>query len=308
MDFENTKKEYTISASQFAKICGTTRDTLRYYEEQRILIPWKNPQNGYHYYSYAQIGTFYIISTLRSVGFETRIIEKFLLSDDDKGILDYLSVQLNELKKQRQELDNKIHQFSGALTIASLISPSEFGTPVVRVVPSNIRFRVAPVTSDNACSLSDIAIDIMHHINLFPDMSRSFPAGTVMSAEGFLKGDYRYTKVVSLFHSDDFDLKSETDTTPPQPGSIEAWDSVETVSLPARKVAAIACRDSTADINVIYKRLADFITENHLPMLTDVLSLSLINIMDPQQRRRYLKYIFVCTDEDTPVTPYPGNR
>ncbi|MEE3419930.1 MAG: MerR family transcriptional regulator [Lachnospiraceae bacterium] len=300
LDEENVS-EYTIPSAQFARICGTTRDTLRYYEQQKILIPWKNPANGYHYYSYAQIGSFYIISTLRSVGFQTRTIEAFLLSDDDKAILNYLSVQLDALKKERNELGNKIRQFSGALRIASMVQPSEFGVPVVRECPPDIRFRVAPVTSKEAYSLRDIAQDIQNHINLFPDMSRAFPAGTIMDAQGFLKGDYRYTKVVSLFHSDDFDLNKED----PRPGTIEAWDSVETVSLPTRKVAAIACRDSDVDIREIYERLASYIRENNLPILTDVLSLSLVNIMDPHQNRRYLKYIFVCTEESVPMTPFP---
>lgn len=297
------KSEYSIPASHFATICGTTRDTLRYYEKQKILIPWKNPDNGYHYYSYAQIGTFYIISTLRSVGFSIRMIENFLLSNDDEAILSYLSLQLSSLRKERRELDNKIRQFSGALRIASLIRPEEFGRPVIRICPPDIRFRMAPVTSSSAYSLRDIAQDIRDHINLFPDMSRSFPAGTVMDAEGFMQGDFRYTKVVSLFHSDEFDLSDPT----PRPGSIEAWDSVETVSLPTHKVAAIACRNTDGDIRIIYRRLADFITDNHLPILTDVLSLSLINIQDPSQERKYLKYIMVCTDEDAPVTPFPDH-
>ena len=45
------KDEYCITAGEFAKMCQTTRDTLRYYERQGILVPKKNPVNGYHYYS-----------------------------------------------------------------------------------------------------------------------------------------------------------------------------------------------------------------------------------------------------------------
>ena len=42
------KDEYCITAGEFAKMCQTTRDTLRYYERQGILVPKKNPVNGYH--------------------------------------------------------------------------------------------------------------------------------------------------------------------------------------------------------------------------------------------------------------------
>ena len=51
------KGEYCITAGEFAKMCQTTRDTLRYNERQGILVPKKNPVNGYRYYSYAQIST-----------------------------------------------------------------------------------------------------------------------------------------------------------------------------------------------------------------------------------------------------------
>ena len=39
------KDEYCITAGEFAKMCQTTRDTLRYYERQGILVPKKNPVN-----------------------------------------------------------------------------------------------------------------------------------------------------------------------------------------------------------------------------------------------------------------------
>lgn len=64
------KDEYCITAGEFAKMCQTTRDTLRYYERQGILVPKKNPVNGYHYYSYAQISS--IILSEHSVNWTVR--------------------------------------------------------------------------------------------------------------------------------------------------------------------------------------------------------------------------------------------
>ena len=79
--------EYTIPAGEFARICGTTRDTLRYYEKHQVLIPWTDPDNGYHYYSYAQIGSFYFISILRSADLSTKEIREYLLMDNHSGFL-----------------------------------------------------------------------------------------------------------------------------------------------------------------------------------------------------------------------------
>ena len=62
-----SSQEYTLQVSEFAALCNTTRDTLRYYYEQDILVPWKNPKNGYHYYSAAQISSFFFITTMRQL-------------------------------------------------------------------------------------------------------------------------------------------------------------------------------------------------------------------------------------------------
>lgn len=290
-------KEYTISAGEFARICGATRDTLRYYDKHRVLIPWKNPENGYHYYSYAQIGTFYFISTLRSLDLPIKRIREYLLTGNDTGFLPYMKMQLDALKEQRQELDRKIRQVSVVTALDSLILSADYGVPVISDFPPEIRFRVAPVSSENACSLSDIARDIQDHIHLFPDMAGSFPAGTAMDAGRFMQEDYRYIKVVSLSYVDDAELYLPASLrSHASPGSIEAWESVSVFSLPTRKLAAIVCRDTDGDIRVMYRRLADFIRNNHLTMLSDVFSISIVNIIDPEQRRRYLKYIFVCIE------------
>ena len=290
-------REYTISSGEFARICGATRDTLRYYDKHRVLIPWKNPENGYHYYSYAQIGTFYFISTMRSLDFPIKKIREYLLTGNDNGFLPYMNMQLDALKEQRRELDRKIRQVSVVTALDSLILSADYGVPVISDFPPEIRFQVAPVSSDKAYSLSDIARDIQDHIHLFPDMAGSFPAGTAMDADGFMHGDYRYIKVVSLSYADDADLYLPASLRAhASPGSIEAWDSVSVFSLPTRKLAAIVCRDTDGDIRIMYQRLADYIRSNGLTMLTDVFSISIVNIMDPEQRRRYLKYIFVCIE------------
>ena len=69
------KDEYCITAGEFAKMCQTTRDTLRYYERQGILVPKKNPVNGYHYYSYAQISSYYFIRTFRELDCSWEILK-----------------------------------------------------------------------------------------------------------------------------------------------------------------------------------------------------------------------------------------
>ena len=64
-------------------MCQTTRDTLRYYERQGILVPKKNPVNGYHYYSYAQISSYYFIRTFRELDCSVGDIKEYLLGGEE---------------------------------------------------------------------------------------------------------------------------------------------------------------------------------------------------------------------------------
>lgn len=76
-------EEYCISAGALPGCVRQTRDTLRYYEKQGILVPKKSEKNGYHYYSYAQISSFYFISTFRGLGCSVEDIKEYLLGGEE---------------------------------------------------------------------------------------------------------------------------------------------------------------------------------------------------------------------------------
>ena len=67
MKNDNTNDIYSIS--EFAKVCGTTKDTLYHYEKQGILIPATDENNHYRYYSINDFHLFQFIAHLRRLGF-----------------------------------------------------------------------------------------------------------------------------------------------------------------------------------------------------------------------------------------------
>ena len=106
------KDEYCITAGEFAKICQTTRDTLRYYERQGILVPKKNPVNGYHYYSYTQISSYYFIRTFRGLDCSVGDIREYLLGGEEIRFDEFVEQQYEKLLYMRKELDQKIDKIS----------------------------------------------------------------------------------------------------------------------------------------------------------------------------------------------------
>ena len=111
------KDEYCITAGEFAKMCQTTRDTLRYYERQGILVPKKNPVNGYHYYSYAQISSYYFIRTFRELDCSVGDIKEYLLGGEEVRFDAFVDQQYDRLLMMRRELDRKIHTIAGTRKI-----------------------------------------------------------------------------------------------------------------------------------------------------------------------------------------------
>ncbi len=70
---------------EFAKLCGTTEKTLRYYDRIGILRPaYTDPENGYRYYREDQSHTFRMIRRYKSMGFTISEIRQIWKSDSEK--------------------------------------------------------------------------------------------------------------------------------------------------------------------------------------------------------------------------------
>ena len=61
-----------FTTGQFAKLCGTTKETLFYYDELGILKPVKVAENGYRYYSASQFFDLDLITVLQEAVLSTK--------------------------------------------------------------------------------------------------------------------------------------------------------------------------------------------------------------------------------------------
>jgi len=80
---------------EFAKLCGTTEKTLRYYDRMGILRPaYTDPENGYRYYREDQSHTFRMIRWYKSMGFTISEIRRIWKGDSEK---------VHEMVQQKKE-------------------------------------------------------------------------------------------------------------------------------------------------------------------------------------------------------------
>lgn len=153
-------EEYCISAGAFARMCQTTRDTLRYYEKQGILVPKKSEKNGYHYYSYAQISSFYFISTFRGLGCSVEDIKEYLLGGEEVRFDGFVDRQYAVLLKQQRELERRIGIIGNTRKLLEQIRRNDTGKPELYEQSEILRLKVTRVLSDPATSFSEIFTDI----------------------------------------------------------------------------------------------------------------------------------------------------
>lgn len=255
-------EEYCISAGAFARMCQTTRDTLRYYEKQGILVPKKSEKNGYHYYSYAQISSYYFISTFRGLGCSVEDIKEYLLGGEEVRFDGFVDRQYAALLMQQRELERRIGIIGNTRKLLEQIRKNDTGKPELYEQPEIFRLKVTKVLSDPATSFSEISTDIHRHLKecAHPGI-QAFPMGASIGREDFQKEQYVYREVFSF-----------ADAQASGPGIRE---------LSGRLTVVMVCREKDGDIRIAYQKIRNYLKEQALQLSSDLYSLSIVNVIDP---------------------------
>ncbi len=269
----SASKEYCISSGTFAKLCNTTRDTLRYYEQERILIPHKNPNNNYRYYSYAQITSYYFIATFRSLGCPVSEIHSFLEAQTPDAFDPFINRQYDALLQLQVELEHNIASLTMSLLLVDKMRTCPENEPTLSTLPTSLRFRNTRI-NNTAYHAADLIEDLKRHIMYCRNdhHTNTFPIGVTISLEDFYKRDYRYDHLVS------FTKSSKEDTS----------------QLPYPKILCCVYRSQLQDITCLYQKMYEYAVANSLTMCSDVYSISLVDVVYPNDSHQYLKFIFVC--------------
>lgn len=93
-----------LSISEFAKLAGTTRRALIFYDQKDIFKPLKTKENGYRYYNYEQLYQIGFILGLRNLGLSVEEIKDYL-SDSSSDALNKKLISLkNKIELRIQNL------------------------------------------------------------------------------------------------------------------------------------------------------------------------------------------------------------
>ncbi len=279
-DFENKKKEYSLTVSQFAKLCNTTRDTLRHYYEQKIIVPWVDPANGYHYYSASQISSFFFISTMRQAGCSIKEISSIIHDQTKDGIVHMVNSKILDMQRELYLINKKISALQLGMWILEKFESHRPGVPFLDDLPP-MSITATPVKDkSSAYHVADIASDISTHlVKTFADQTlTSFPSGVTISYEDFVNKKYVYNNVISI--------------------SFLPADNVGTHPIPGSRAVMCHHNQLSPDIEKTYKKMLSYIKKNRLKACSDLYSISLINLYDKEENHTYFKYLFICVEQD----------
>ncbi|KAB3532136.1 MerR family transcriptional regulator [Alkaliphilus pronyensis] len=97
---DNTK---LLSTGEFCKLCNTTKDTLFHYEKLGLIFPHHRNENGYRYYSYSQLSTFFTIKLFKEMNIPLQEVKKYL---SNKNHNDYILMLKHQEKIIEEHINN----------------------------------------------------------------------------------------------------------------------------------------------------------------------------------------------------------
>ncbi|ADL34001.1 transcriptional regulator MerR family [Butyrivibrio proteoclasticus B316] len=274
--FQDDEKEYSLTVSQFAKLCGTTRDTLRHYYEQKIITPRVDPENGYHYYSPAQISSFFFITTMRQAGCSIQEIRDMIYISSKEAITKLANAKILDMQRELFLINKKISALHLGMWILNTCEEHGYNKVFTDFIP-DISISSTPIRDSNtAYHVADIAGDISVHLaKTSGDKTlSSFPTGVTMSYENMRKKRYVYNNIVSL--------------------SFLPADNENTFSLPSNNVVACYHGHGSTGIDKIYEKMVSYIKRHGLTAVSDLFIVSLINLYSKEKQHTYFKYLFIC--------------
>lgn len=125
-------EEKQFSISEFAKACGTTKDTLYHYEKQELLVPSYDDNNHYRLYSAKDFHLFQYIAHLRRMGFSVAEIKDNIADRNVKTYLEMLTQSQKQCLDKITDLNHRYDIITNSLETVSQFTNIPLETPAVK--------------------------------------------------------------------------------------------------------------------------------------------------------------------------------
>jgi DNA-binding transcriptional MerR regulator/effector-binding domain-containing protein len=206
---EETKADMSfnnkLTAAEFAKFCGTTRDTLLWYDKMGLLKPDVVGDNGYRYYSLTQYVNFDVIKLMKQSGSSLSEIH-VLLEDMSKNITsDFFDNRIKILSDQIRKLTMMRHFMTDIKNSILMSETSEYNKPLLVETEPAAMVAVNKIKVENQSYDDSFAEFVKQYSKLRKlyenDASvHNYPLGAVLSLDEFKRG--RLEQLYYFFDTD----------------------------------------------------------------------------------------------------------
>lgn len=101
---KKTAKNYHTTG-EFARMCATTKETLRHYDEIGILKPAVVGSNGYRYYRTGQFFDYDLIATLKEAGCSLAEIKSYTEHYEAQDFLAVMKEKAQQLEEEKRKIE-----------------------------------------------------------------------------------------------------------------------------------------------------------------------------------------------------------
>lgn len=180
-----------FTSGEFAKLCGTTKETLRHYHNKGILSPKKEGDNGYFYYEAWQFFEFDLISLLIYAGNSLQEIRQYLDSYNTENFLELMKGSKERLLRKREKIESMLRVVDNSVALANLGLKHD-GHQLTIAACEEEYYLTVPIEEsayENKRNLLDAFSRFWAHSADNP-LIGEYPYSYVIPEESYRKGDY----------------------------------------------------------------------------------------------------------------------
>ena len=228
--------------SEFSKITNLTVKTLRYYDDEGILVPSRRDElNSYRYYTGDDFERAKLIVLLRELNFSIAEMKDVLSSYESESDLSYY---LEEKKRQIEAAIRKDRELIRKISLH--INPQQGEKPAMHYEVETREFPAVTVAS-------------IRFKGAYPDIGKYI--GSIYKA---VKGNGAGMPF-SLYYDEDFKEQADIEICVPVKHMVEGRD-ITVRKLPAIRAICTVHRGAYGSLNLAYKTLTDYARDNNLQM------------------------------------------
>lgn len=188
-----------LSSGEFAKLCKTSKVTLRHYKDIGLLKPAAEGRNGYLYYEPEQFYDYYLIYILKKTGTSLAEIKAYQNHQNPQSVLELLKTQkirLSELKCEMEQMERVVSHFIENIE-QGLDSRYDMDSPVVEYQKEEHMIAI-PVAELQEKDEEIGFISLLHrYVAICQEhgLTTDYQTGAILSREEFLKGKQKVTHI-----------------------------------------------------------------------------------------------------------------